>query len=259
MGNRKERSRKTKLDLCMEEIGIDPEEKERVLQALSQEAKKKEIRYSYGKLELWILQLLSLPVGTVAGQALFLLFLPVAEQFLIRYTGISGWEIFPALSLWMAVGSLILVQELGKHFSCRMAELEQSCYFNLSQLWLIRVLSISGTDVLAAFLLGGVRANAYGFGWFPFAVYVLTPFFVGNMALLAVAERARGKNGIFTVAGAFLAGAGFALQAVFPRIYEKGWLPLWLIILAAAVCIAAWQVKRICENMEGRGETVCWN
>lgn len=244
---------------CVDAVRIDPGRKEQTLKALSHAAEEKKLLYQPGRLENWRMQLSCLTGRTIVEQICFLLLIPGIEQLLIRHTGVRGWEIFPALSVWMAVGCLVLAQELSVHFSTHMAELEQSCYFNLSQLWLTRAVSISGLDVLAVLALGGVRSQAYGYGWFPFAVYVLTPFFTANAVMLFVISQARGKNRVSAAVIVFLAGAGFALQAGLPWIYEKTWLSVWLFLLAAAASLCVYQMKKLCGKIEGRGESICWN
>lgn len=244
---------------CVDAVAVDPDKKDQALRLLARAAEEKKTVYVPGRLALWRMQFSCLAGRTIAEQILFLLFIPVVEQFLSRYTRIQGWEIFPALSVWMALGSLILVQELSGHFSTHMAELEQSCYLNLSQLWLMRMISISGLDVLVVLVIGGVRSRAHGFGWFSFAVYVLTPFFAVNALMLLVLSIARGKKTISAMAAAFLAGAGFSLQLGLPRIYEKAWLPVWMIVLAASAGLCIWQIGFMCKKMEGRGEELCWN
>lgn len=244
---------------CVNAVAVDPVQRDKALQLLARAAKEKKPVYIPGRLALWRMQFSCLTGRTIAEQIFFLLFIPAVEQLLSRCTPIRGWEIFPALSVWMALGSLILVQELSGHFSTHMAELEQSCYLNLSQLWLMRMISISGLDVLVVLIWGGVRSQAYGYGWFSFAVYVLTPFFAANALMLFVMSLARGKNTISAMAAAFLAGAGFVLQMGLPGIYEKAWLPVWMICLAAAAGICARQIGFLCKNLEGRGEELCWN
>lgn len=237
---------------------IDPQRKMEALDRVARRTCGREPRYRPGWRELVKLQLLSVPVSAWLLQTFFLLLPVLAEGCLRKRMGISGWEIFPALSVCMALGAAVLVNELSRHFSFRMAELEQSCYLSLSQLWLMRACCVSGLDVLAVTALGIGRAQNYGFGWFAFAVYVLTPFFVTNAALLAFFAPGRRKSGaavICFIAPALLSGLCTGFWGRW--IYEAIWLPVWLFLLALALAVCAAGAKGMGKKMEEEG--LCWN
>lgn len=245
------------LGACAQDMDIDPERKKAALDRIAQRAQKRSIQYRPGWLEMWKVQLLSISGSAWVLQGLFLLLVPFAESFLRRKAYIRGWEVFPLLSVCAALGAVVLVIELSGHFSFKMAELEQSCYLSLSQLWLMRVCCISGVDVLLFLALGIGRAQHYGFGWFAFSIYVLTPFFLANAALFAFFTLGRdrkraGQTGIIALSVAFL-GAEFFCG----WIYEKIWLPVWILLLMAAMLLCAVQVHEIGRKMEGEG--LCWN
>lgn len=254
---------KTNLDLKKrmlenaERIEIDEERKRKSLAYIAWESGQKEICHQPDWREVVSVQLLGVPVSAWLLQAVFFLLAPVTETVLRRKGLVHGYEIFPALSVCMATGSLVFVHELSRHFSCKMAELEQSCYLNLSQLWLLRVLCISGADALFAIGLSVQRAGHYGFGIFAFAVYVLTPFFLTNAMLLAFISLGRNCGRAGQLALAVLAALGLAIECLCGWIYERVWLPMWVALLAAALCLCAGQVQKIKKEMEG--ENVCWN
>lgn len=248
---------KKELGICAQQMKMDPERKRAALDRIAQQAQKKKIRYCPGPLAVWKAQLSSVPKSAWALQGLFLLLVPCAERLLREKTGVQGWEIFPFLSVCMALGAVALINGLSGHLSCKMAELEQSCYLNLSQLWLMRICCIGGVDVLWVFLLGAGRARYYGFGWFSFSVYVLTPFFLANAALLAFftlgKERKRAEQFLVAVLmPAFLAAEFFC-----GWIYKTVWLPLWIGLFVTALLLCAMQVQEIGRKMEGEG--LCWN
>lgn len=255
MGDKKRRHEKLGADV--QKMDIDPERKRKTLDKIAQEARGKKIRYRPGWRGIIKVQLLSVPVSAWLLEASFLLLLPFAEGWLRKRTGVSGREAFPVLSVCTALGAAVFVDELSRHFSCRMAELEQSCYLNLSQLWLMRVCCISGLDVLAVAALGLDRAAYYGFDWFSFSVYMLTPFFLTNAALLAFFTLARNGNKIGCSLVALAAAAGLCAGFFCRWIYETIWLPVWIFLLTVALLLCAAQVKGIGKKMEEEG--LCWN
>ena len=237
-------------------LGPDPAGRSRAFALLSRAAREKEIRYDPGWADLLRAQMSGIPAAVWAAQLCLLCMLPLLEWALERYTDLEGWQVFPALSVCMAAAGLLTVQELAGHFSHRMAELEQSCYLNLSQLWLLRACCLSGTDVILVLMLSGLRARAHGFGMFAFAVYVLTPFFLSNLVFLSVFRNGRGRGRAWFWGAAFT-GLSVCAQCVFPQIYDRIWLPVWtgLLVLAAVCC--GMQTLSLCRRMEG--EIVCWN
>ncbi len=238
------------------EMEPDPSRKGKALEKIAQHARDKRIEYRPGWAKLLWIQLCYLPAKVWALQALFLVLLPVLEAQLHKM-GLPGWEAFPALSVCMALASLVLVQEFARHFSYKTAELEQCCYLGLSQLWLARVCCISGLDVLAVAALGVRSANYYRTGWFALCVYVLTPFFLANALLLAFFSWARGKSRAAQLGILALAVSVFAPLFLYRQIYEAVWLPVWLLLLAAGVLLCIALVCDIRKKMEG--DSLCWN
>lgn len=242
---------------CARQMEIDPEKKEGALCCIAQAAARKEVHYRPDWIGILKLQFSFLPAGAWCLQILFLAGLFAAEGFMRTKAQADGRTVFPVLSVCMSFGAMATVNELSRHFSCKVAEIEQSCYLNLSQLWLMRTCILNGLDVLAAILFGIMREQDYGFGWFSFSVYVLTPFFVTNAGLLVLvtAGRERGRGRWFPAA--VLAGAGLWVQAFCPYIYEKMWLPVWIFILTVSILVCMGQMRTIGKKMEGEG--LCWN
>ncbi len=85
------------------------------------------------------------------------------------------------LAAWMGV---LGCSSLGRHFSRGMAELEQSCYFNLPQLWTIRMALSGAVDILALVLGSGRIAERTNLPLAQVCVYVLVPFVLSNVAVL---------------------------------------------------------------------------
>lgn len=242
---------------CAERMKPDPAKKEQTLYRISQAGHISRMRYCPKIPEIIKMQFSCAPGGVWGLQLLFFALLPMGERLLQNHFKLEGWQIFPALSVWMAVGSVILISELGRHFSCHMAELEQTCYLNLSQLWLLRACCISGIDAAVVIAFCGCRANTYGFGWFPFAVYVLTPFFAANVILLLLFTAGRRESRAIRFWAVLLAAGGFWVQMECRWIYDAGWLPVWLFLLTAMIALWGMELHMFCRKMEGEG--LCLN
>lgn len=202
------------------------------------------------------LQYISPLFWLIQGGLLLLLLL-----FLYKFTG-QGAELADDLwwssimAAWMGVISQGL---LGKHFSHGMAELEQSCYINLSQMWTIRMLLTTSVDiaVLTAFS-GGIALRTDTFVG-RIAVYLLTPFVLSNVCCLSVIGTLRGGRGRYALAVLAVVTALLAVApSVFPEMYRAVHLWVWLCMLFLETMIFAGQI-RLCHDRIVRGEMICWN
>lgn len=160
------------------------------------------------------------------------------------------------MAAWMGVLSQGL---LGKHFSHGMAELEQSCCINLSQMWTIRMILTTGVDiVILTVFSGGIALRTETFVG-RIAVYLLTPFVLSNICCLSVISVLRGCRSRYALAVLAVVTALLAVSpSVFPEIYNAAWLWVWFCLLFLETAIFAGQIRR-CYDRITRGEMICWN
>lgn len=157
---------------------------------------------------------------------------------------------------WMGVLSNGL---LGKHFFSRMAELEQSCYINLSQMWMIRMILATGVDIFILTLFsGGIAARTDTF-FGRIAMYLLVPFLLSNVCCLLLVGTLRGGRGKYTLGALVVITALLAVSpAVFAQVYTVAYLWVWLCLLVMGAALFAGQI-RYCYKRMTRGEMICWN
>ncbi|MCM1063253.1 MAG: hypothetical protein NC420_02085 [Eubacterium sp.] len=205
-----------------------------------------QIQLQYISPAFWALQ-----GGLLALMALFLHRLPEQGAELKDYL---WWSSIAAA--WMGVLSH---GALGKPFSSRMAELEQSCYINLSQMWTIKMLLTTGVDIVFLTALSGgvaVRTDTF-FG--RIAVYLLVPFVLSNICCLSLIGALRGGRGKYTMAVlAVLTALSAMSPMVFPDMYAAAYLWVWFCLLASGAAVFAGQI-RSCYGRMMRGELICLN
>lgn len=219
-------------------------------------AKKTRNTPSSGEL-IWIQMQYITPVFWVLqGGLLFLLILllyrlPGQKKELTDYL---WWSSIAAA--WMGVLSNGV---LGKHFSSRMAELEQSCYINLSQMWTIRMILITGVDIcILTMFSGGIAARTDTF-FGRIAMYLLVPFMLSNSCCLLMISTLRGGRGKYTLAALAVITALLAMSpSVFPAAYTTAHLWVWFCLLVLGAVIFAGQIRN-CYSRMTRGEMICWN
>lgn len=236
----------------------DPHKKNHSLTCIQEAIEAKKIHNVPSSGQLFGIQLQYIPplFWMIQGGLLLLLLL-----FLYKFTGqrteltdYLWWG--SVIAAWMGVLSQGL---LGKHFSHGMAELEQSCYINLSQMWAIRMILTTGVDiVILTVFSGGIALRTETFVG-RIAVYLLTPFVLSNICCLSAVSVLRGSREKYALAVLAVVTALLAVSpSVFPEMYKAAWLWVWFCMLLLETVIFAGQIRR-CYNRMVRGEMICWN
>lgn len=172
-------------------------------------------------------------------------------------TGLTDYLWWSSIAAaWMGVLSNGL---LGRHFSNRMAELEQSCYINLSQMWTIRMILATSVDICILTLFsGGIAARTDTF-FGRIAMYLLVPFMLSNICCLLLISALRGSREKYTLAAlAVITGLLAMSPSFFPEAYTAAYLWVWFCLLVLGAAIFAGQI-RSCYSRMTRGEMICWN
>lgn len=148
---------------------------------------------------------------------------------------------------------------LGRHFSNSMAELEQSCCINLSQMWTLRMILTTGVDICALTVFSGGIASRTDTFFGRIAVYLLVPFMLSNVCCLLMVSALRGGRGKYTLAALAVITALLAMSpSVFPKAYTTAYLWVWFCLLVLGAAMFAGQM-RSCYSRMTRGEMICWN
>lgn len=205
-----------------------------------------EIQLQYIPPAFWVLQggllcLLILLLYRMPGQA-------------TELTDYLWWS--SMIAAWMGVLSN---GALARHFSNRMAELEQSCYINLAQMWTIRMVLITGVDIgILTVFSGGIAARTDTF-FGRIAMYLLVPFLLSNVCCLLLISSLRGSRGKFTLAAVAVMAALLAISpSVFAKAYTAAYLWVWLCVLVLGAAVFAGQIRN-CYGRMTRGEMICLN
>lgn len=240
--------------------GLNPDlrQRQRSLLVIQDAIEAKKIRNTLPLDELMWIQLQYIPpiFWTLQGGLLFLLIL-----LLYRMPG-QGTELTDYLwwssmiAAWMGVLSN---GTLARHFSNRMAELEQSCYINLAQMWMIRMILTTGVDIgILTVFSGGIasRTNTF-FG--RIAMYLLVPFLLSNVCCLLLISSLRGSRGKFTLTALTVIVALLAVSpSVFANAYTAAYLWVWFCVLVLGAAVFAGQIRN-CYGRMTRGEMICLN
>lgn len=241
-----------------QELKPDFHKKQESLKFIHDHIELKRIRNTPSFAELFEIQLQYIsPVFWLLQGGLLLLLL----LFLYRWSEQSAdledylwWSSIAAA--WMGMLSHGL---LGKHFFNRMAELEQSCYINLTQMWIIRMILTTGVDIVILTMFSGGIASRTDTFFGRIAVYLLVPFMLSNVCCLLMISMLRGSRGKFAMAVLGMVTALIAVSpSVFPDAYTAAYLWVWFCLLFFGAAVFAGQVRN-CYGRMMRGDMICWN
>lgn len=256
--NRHTMNEQEKMWKTAQELTPDLHKKQAALTYIQAAIEAKKIRNTPSFGELMQIQLQYIPplFWMLQGGLLFLLILflhrlPKQGAELADYLWWSS-----IVAAWMGVLSHGV---LGKHFSNRMAELEQSCYINLTQMWTIRMILTTGVDIsILTVFSGGVASRTDTF-FGRVAVYLLVPFVLSNVSCLLMISVLRGSRGKFVTAVLAVLTALLAVSpSIIPEIYTAAYLWVWFCLLLFGAVIFAGQL-RSCYGRMTRGDLICWN
>lgn len=242
-------------DACLE---IDEQIKLSALETLREEIARKQIRLLSDRRKIWQNQLRytdrSMFFFHLAGGALLLVVL-----ILMSTRGIEPeYMIALAMTLSGVLGFLSILEVGGICFA-RMAELGDTCFFNIRQMAAFGMVfsSIVNLAVLTAGIL------FVSFQWkirlIQIGLYVLVPFLFTQCVCLGVllTEAGRRNNWLIAAVGISLS-AFYAALASTPRLYTESALLVWGGALAAFGVIFGVQVKILFTEI-GKGEILCTN
>lgn len=239
-----------------DEVRIDADRKRETLLLVKREAAKKKI---YGRMPFWrgvTGQLRYLHAESVVGQLICLLLL-LAVWPLLESAKRPACDYLALFSVFFAFIGVFMLVEIRRNFSCRLWELEQSCFFNLKQICAARLLLFGGADLvlLTVFILAvGKRA---GIGYFRFGIYLIVPFILSQLVYLLAFSCLRNEKELTQYGIAFLTSLLSAFVTRFPKAYERANLWIWCVLLLSAALGMGIQIRKMFKRMEEDG--LCWN
>lgn len=236
----------------------DAGKKQAALEAVRRETEKKKVRYTPSFPEVVGIQLQYMsPVfwGTQGAVLAAVLLLLCGTA--LRQGGLTDYLWWGSMAAaWMGQ---MACGELVRHLAGGMAELEQSCYINLPQMWTIRMILAGSVDMLILCICcGGIAWNT-GSSLLQVGLYLLVPFVLSNLCGFTLLEIMRGSWGRYGQAASAVWIAVLALvPGVAPVLYGTGFLWLWVTALVLGAVLLAGELRRCYRKIE-RGEAVCWN
>jgi hypothetical protein len=150
--------------------------------------------------------------------------------------------------------ALLTITEIYRSAFCRMAELETSCRFTLSQIIMARIGILGGGNVmvLALFLVFASHVSPYGL--LQLICYLAVPYFITCSLCLWILNRLRGRESLYgcAVAACLVCATNMILSNSVELLYSDAYLRYWLVLSAAAILFIGMQIHKLRKQTEDR-------
>lgn len=155
-----------------------------------------------------------------------------------------------------AMGALSLL-EVGNLFFSRMAELGESCYFNVRQLTAFQMVY---SGVLSIITLSATTVSAglkYHLDFMKIGLYLLVPFVFTECICMTMMILGIGRRNLLPLVAAGIFSALFwGVLSSSPYLYKASALVFWGMALIAGIGILAMQVRTFFSALD-KGEIIC--
>lgn len=247
-------------------IVIDEKRKEETLSFLQEEAAGKQIRLLRNRKEILFQQFRYMDksmIGIHAALCIIPLFIMAVLYWSADYgkfmTEIGEEEIILISTIFSGILGIVSVMEISRIFFSGIAELSESCYFNVRQMVALRLV-LSGVMNLMFLFIGILFV---GMRWkmelLRVGLYILVPFVIAECCCLTVMLSEAGRKNLYllVMAGAFVL-VFYCILASTPELYRTAALAVWGTALIVGMLLLAVQIKILFRGIE-KGEILCTN
>lgn len=189
----------------------------------------------------------------------FLCVILVVVDVIMSCRGASKEDIILFSMLLAGILGTASIVQTGRVFSSGIAELSESCYFNVKQIVAFHMV-LSGIMNLTFLLLGiffvGIR---WKMNLLQVGLYLLVPFVTTQCCCLRVLLTEAGrKNPYLLIMSGIFAVVFYLIIASIPELYRMTALVIWCAAFIIGLFLLGMQIKILFQGIE-RGEMICTN
>lgn len=254
----KDKDIKEKFRITDSMIGIDENRKQDTLLFLQKNIVKKEIGVLHDRKKILYNQIRYMDKEALSIHLLLCLVLLSVTVVLSCYNR-KQEEVIMFSMVFSGVLGIASVVEISRIFFSGIAELSESCYFNVKQIVAFHML-LSGIINLTVLSVGIIFVS---FRWkinlVQIGLYILVPLIIAECCCLWVLLTETGRRSIYPLImiGIFVI-VFYMIMACEPELYQVTALTLWGIIFIIGLCILGIQIKILFRGIE-KGEIICTN
>ena len=239
-----------------ERIIIDNEKKTKILETLSGEVNKKKITYANNWSQIVRSQLYYMDKSLWLIDFIVNLALVLVVLFLKNYN-VSSKNITVFSMVTSSVLGMISILILSNIFTSGMAELFDTCYFNVKQLAGIEMTILGSLNLITFMFISIYVSDQWKIRILQIGVYIGVPFLFTVSICMAVllTEIGRRRKTYFLVIGMLSVIIILALSSV-PRLYFASAFIIWCIAFSIGCIFLCIQIKQLFIAIN-KGEILC--
>ena len=239
-----------------ERIIIDNEKKTKILETLSGEVSKKKISHVNNWPQIVRSQLYYMDKSSWLIE-LFVNLALVLVVFILKNYDVSAMDITVFSMVTSSVLGMISILILSNIFTSGMAELFDTCYFNVKQLAGIEMTILGSLNLITFMFISIYVSDQWKIRILQIGVYIGVPFLFTVSICMAVllTEIGRRRKTYFLVIGMLSVIIILALSSV-PRLYIASAFIIWCIAFAIGCIFLCIQIRQLFISIN-KGEILC--
>ncbi len=247
-------------------IIIDDKRKEETLLYLQEEIAGKQTRVLSNRKEILLQQFWYMDkfmIGIHAAFCIISILIMIILHWFVGYgrfvMKIGEEEIILISTILSGILGIVSIMEIGRVFFSGIAELSESCYFNVRQMVAFQLVLSGIINLMFLFisiLFVGIR---WKMELLRIGLYILVPFVIAECCCLMVvlSEVGRKNSYLLVMVGAFVI-VFYCILASSPELYRITALAVWGVALIVGLLLLAVQMKILFRGIE-KGEILCAN
>lgn len=239
-------------------IVIDEKRKRDTLLLLRENIDNKQISITKSRKRILINQVQYMD-KTVMGIQLLLCAILLLVMAVLKWQEMSKQDMIAFSMVLSGMLGIISIVEVGRIFFSGIAELSESCYFNVRQIVALHM-ALSGIINLTVLMIGIVFASSqWKIDLLQIGLYVMVPFVGAECCCLGILLSEAGRKNIYLLimTGIFLV-IFYLILASIPDLFQVTAVSAWGAAFAIGLALLGIQVKILFRRMN-KGEMICMN
>ena len=247
-------------------VVIDEKKKENTLSFIQNEIAGKQAGILNSRKKILLQQFWYMDKSMIVVHAAFCIFPVLVMSILHGYKGygelmteINEKDIILISTILSGILGVISVIEISRVFFSGVAELSESCYFNVRQIVAFQMFFSGIVNLMVLFvgiLFVGMR---WKMSLLRIGLYILVPFIIAECCclMMVLSEAGRRNPYLLVMVGAFIV-VFYCILASIPELYRITALTVWGAALIIGLLLFAVQIKILFRGIE-KGEILCAN
>lgn len=258
MKNRKDHDIKEKFRITDRLIQIDENRKRESISLLQNKIKEKHINMAHHGRKILLQQVRYMDKLIMITQ-IVLYVIVVIIAIMMRQKGVLEEEIILFSILISGLFGIISIAQISRIFSSGIAELSESCYFNVKQIVAFQLLISGVMNLTMLFFVILFVGLFWKIALIQIGLYILVPFVIAQCCCLKalLLEIGRKNSYLLIIVGIFITILYIVIASI-PRVYQLTALSIWGVSFVVGILLLGMQVRALFEGIE-RGDMLCMN